>query len=510
MRFSLLAVLATALTVHAAPTTNEVNQFLQSINVNPSLISSADKEARGVALTCSVLAHYPGSNSSRVTTERDGSIYLQQAQSQWSATAYKHPSCIYTPSTPEEVSIAVRVATFSNTQFAVRSGGHSPLSGWANIDNKLLISLAGITDLEYDQTSETARVGFGNRWQDVYAYLSQFNRLVIGGRQGSVGIGLATGGGLSHLSNEYGWPSQNVLSYNIVLANATIVTASATENPDLYFAIKAGSNNFGIVTHITQRTVPLGKVWGGRILYSGNSSKAFMAAVAEYQQSGQFDNKTAILPYLGLNNDTIICTLAYMDEVERPDAFKPFYDIPAVQDETQMYDNFTALATIEVPSVVPRWTYMTTTILLDNQTYVDTIDIVSQSNAAIKQITGGSLVIMAQPISKSMVDASRAIGGDPMNVTPAAQMWFTLNIGWSLAADDEKVYQILTDAMARVEEYTKAHQVHDPFIFLNDAFSSQNPFAGYGEESYSRLRAASSAYDPRGVFQRLVPGGFKL
>jgi hypothetical protein len=72
------------------------------------------------------------------------------------------------------------------------------------------------------------------------------------------------------------------------------------------------------------------------------------------------------------------------------------------------------------------------------------------------------------------------------------------------------VHTIITAAMAHIEEYTKSRGVYDPFLFLNDAHSSQEPFVGYGEDSYARLRAASQRYDPEGVFQALVVGGFKL
>lgn len=65
---------------------------------------------------------------------------------------------------------------------------------------------------------------------------------------------------------------------------------------------------------------------------------------------------------------------------------------------------------------------MTTTVLYNRQTYIDLVDVVAQSNEAMKKIAGGSLVIMAQPISQSMVNQSRARGEDPMNVTPTAQL----------------------------------------------------------------------------------------
>ncbi|CEL01290.1 hypothetical protein ASPCAL00878 [Aspergillus calidoustus] len=381
MRLLLLpALIATsAYARQTGPTVSSVDHFLRSVDVNPSLITSADKTAGGIAFTCSVLAHHhsicpsdqshdsthspssstncPSTNttsSQYLITQLDPS-YLSQAHAHFSATAYRDPACIYTPPTPEAVAVAIRTAVFSSTPFAIRSGGHSFQTGWANIDSQLLISLSGIKNLDYDEPTQTLRVGFGNRWQDVYDYLAPHNRLVIGGRQGTVGMALTTGGGLSHSSNEYGWPSQNVLSYTLVLANGTIVDASATSHPDLYFAVKAGGNNFGVITHITMRTVPAGPVWGGTITYSTNYSREFMAAVAEYQATGQVDDvKSAILPSMGLNAGVISCIVAHMGGTERPEALRAFFDIPPVENDTRVYASFAGLAAYDVPGA-PRF-----------------------------------------------------------------------------------------------------------------------------------------------------------
>ncbi|KAI0147231.1 hypothetical protein GGR57DRAFT_477573 [Xylariaceae sp. FL1272] len=117
---------------------------------------------------------------------------------------------------------------------------------------------------------------------------------------------------------------------------------------------------------------------------------------------------------------------------------------------------------------------------------------------------------MPQPISQSMIDSSRKRGDDPMNVEDAPQLWIGINLGWSLEADDEVMNDILVDCLAAVEEYTKARGVYKPFVFLNDAHSSQDPLRRYGQGSFTRFKATSKAYDPEGVFQTLVSGGFKL
>lgn len=183
-----------------------------------------------------------------------------------SETAWNFPVCIYTPPDAEKVILAVKVLRFTGSKFAVRNGGHSPLVAWANIDKGVLISTSNITDLAYDAGTEFVRVGFGNRWGEIYEYLEPYNRIVVGGRVLDVGQGLTIGGedcarsdrkfvegmtklgylgGLSHLSNQYGFAADTVVSFEVVLAKGKLVTASKTSNPDLYWSLKGGGNNFG-------------------------------------------------------------------------------------------------------------------------------------------------------------------------------------------------------------------------------------------------------------------------
>ncbi|KAK6950570.1 hypothetical protein Daesc_008898 [Daldinia eschscholtzii] len=426
--------------VLAAPNAASVDSFLQSIDVNANAVPASYKSRTGIDFTCAILSVLGshGGNGTQFVARSSSDVYTQEAHAHWSATAWKSPSCIFSPNNIQDLRRAVLLAGFTNTKFAVRSGGHSPLSGWASIDNSLLISMTNINDLEYDEASQTQRSGMGNRWGAVYEHLVPYGRIVVGGRLNVVGLGLSTGGGLSHFSNEWGWVSQNVVAYEVMLSNGSHVKASATENSGLYYAIKAGSNNFGKLAmrsaarvsyadeaRLLQRTYPMGKVWGGLVQFPGNSSKQFMAAMAEYQAKGQFDTKSAILPYVGINNDTIIATFVYLDGVVRPDAFKPFFEIPTTADFTQVFDNFYQLANVDIPYAVPRWTYAATTLAFDSnskETYQGLIDVFSQFKSRIQKIPGGSFAPMVQPISKSMIDKSRAIGEDPMNVEARAQL----------------------------------------------------------------------------------------
>jgi len=83
-------------------------------------------------------------------------------------------------------------------------------------------------------------------------------------------------------------------------------------------------------------------------------------------------------------------------------------------------------------------------------------------------------------------------------------------MGWNLASDDANVAAILTDTLQKIDTYTKKKGLHSPFVFMNDAFSSQDPLRSYGPRTFQRLQQIGKEYDPQKLFQRNMPGGFKL
>ena len=111
----------------------------------------------------------------------------------------------------------------------------------------------------------------------------------------------------------------------------------------------------GIITHLTLRTYPVGKVWGGLVIYNNSYQDQLMGAFASYQAKGQFDKDSAMLTYLAINNQTVFATYVHFGATAKPAAFSDFYDIPSVIDQTSLHDNFTDLIeNVNIDYVVPR------------------------------------------------------------------------------------------------------------------------------------------------------------
>jgi len=83
-------------------------------------------------------------------------------------------------------------------------------------------------------------------------------------------------------------------------------------------------------------------------------------------------------------------------------------------------------------------------------------------------------------------------------------------MGWNLESDDAKIGIVLTETLLEIETYTKSKRLYDPFLFVNDAYLSQNPLRSYGAQNFRKLQQVGNAYDPHKMFQQQMPGGFKL
>lgn len=195
--------------------------------------------------------------------------YKAREATYWSRSASLNPACIVCPRSAVEVSTALKSLVSAGQRFAIRSGGHAPSTTVNNIKGGITIDLSLINHIVYDATSQTVRIGPGQNWKEVYKELQKSHRTVAGSRDGNVGVaGFLLGGGYSWITARTGWGCDNVVSYEVVLADGRIITVSAQEDQhaDMFLALKGGGNNFGIVTSFTMSTVHCDRVWGGKAI----------------------------------------------------------------------------------------------------------------------------------------------------------------------------------------------------------------------------------------------------
>ncbi|KAA1470098.1 FAD dependent oxidoreductase [Dentipellis sp. KUC8613] len=214
--------------------------------------------------------------------------------SHWSNSSTEKAVCSVEPGTAKDVGSILRILGKSRTPFGVKGGGHSSNPGFSSTTG-VEISMTRFSKVVYSESSQTAEIGSGLVWDDVYAALEPQGVNVVGGRISGVGVaGLILGGGLSFKSNQYGLAVDNIKSFELVFPNGTVTTVTATDE-DLWFGLRGGFNNFGIVTKFTLKTFRQTKVWGGGITIPSKSIDAAIDALVTYQAHTS-DPKASILP----------------------------------------------------------------------------------------------------------------------------------------------------------------------------------------------------------------------
>lgn len=225
----------------------------------------------------------------------------------WSQTCQATPSCIFEPTSAQQLAAGLSLLRTNNVPFALRSGGHMPVPGSNGIQNGVLFSTEKLATVTYAQGKSIVQISAGNRWESVYSLLEKDSLAVAGGRFGPVGVaGLTLGGGFSYFSSEYGWAANNVVNYEVVLANGTIINANRQTSSDLWWALKGGSSNFGIVTRFDMKTWSLPQIWGGSVFYNSSALDAVVEAYASYTvaQGGSSDIHAHSDPSILINATT--------------------------------------------------------------------------------------------------------------------------------------------------------------------------------------------------------------
>ena len=176
----------------------------------------------------------------------------------------------------------------------MRSGGHS-VAGLSVCDGGILIDLSGLKQIEVDPAARTARAGGGVLWGEFDAATQQHGLHTPGGRVTTTGVGgFTTGGGYGWTSSKYGLTCDNLLSAEVVLADGRVVTASEQENADLFWGIRGGGGNFGIVTEFEYRLHPLGPiVLAGLALWPIERAPEVMRAWRDYVDGAPDELSTA-------------------------------------------------------------------------------------------------------------------------------------------------------------------------------------------------------------------------
>jgi FAD/FMN-containing dehydrogenase len=208
------------------------------------------------------------SESVRGEVLRPGDRGYDAARSVWNAMIDRRPALIVRCAGVADVIAAVKFAREQRLLVSVKGGGHG-VAGTAVADGGLMIDLAPMNGIEVDVARRRARAGAGTTWGEFDRETQAHGLATTGGIVPTTGIaGLTLGGGLGYLMRRFGLACDNLLSADVVTADGELLTASAEEHPDLFWGLRGGSGNLGVVTSLEYRLHPVGPtVLGGFVFH---------------------------------------------------------------------------------------------------------------------------------------------------------------------------------------------------------------------------------------------------
>jgi FAD/FMN-containing dehydrogenase len=225
-----------------------------------------------------------------------GDARYDAARAVWNGAIDRHPGLVARCTGAADVRAAVRCAREHDLPVAVRGGGHN-VAGTAVCDGGLVIDLSPMKGLQVDPAGRTARAQAGLLWGELDRETQAFGLAVTGGIISHTGIaGLTLGGGFGWLMRRYGLTADNVLSADVITADGDLLRASAEEHADLFWGLRGGGGNFGVVTSFEYRLHPVGPiVLAGVMLYPAANVREVLGSYREFLESAPDELTTIVV-----------------------------------------------------------------------------------------------------------------------------------------------------------------------------------------------------------------------
>ncbi|KAF8069311.1 FAD-binding domain-containing protein [Lyophyllum atratum] len=460
-----------------------------------------------------VCVQIEGATSSATSVSYPGaSLRYDKDISHWASSSTQLAKCSVRPGTAADVGIILGIVGSTQTPFAVKGGGHASNPGFSSTPG-ILIAMSRFSEVTYDAATQTAVIGAGLIWDDVYAALAPHNVNVLGGRVTGVGVaGFTLGGGYSWLTNQHGLTIDTVTAFELVKPNGAVVTVTQVSDPNLFFGLKGGMNNFGIVTRFTLRTFPQGQVWGGLITYTFPQISDVAAATASFSASVTDPKASIITTYNFLLGQPGISQLVFYDGPTPPAGiFDDFLAIPHLTQDVSTRD-FLSL----VKSSPANSTYgsrgIFNTVSLTQYTPTILAAVLNETvfwGAHLSFDTGLFISYDVEPFlptlfshgaaSSSAYPPSRNVGLSPFNIYYA----------WALGLSDDAFHDAARQSAARIKNLAIAEgqDVSGAAVYPNYAIYD-TPLSGLYGANVPALQGLKALVDPGNVMG--LAGGFKL
>ena len=400
----------------------------------------------------------------------------------------------------DDVVVALAFGQARGLEIAVRGGGHNP-AGHCVVDDGLVIDLSRMREVRVDPEKRVAVCQGGATWLDFDSATQADGLVTPGGVVGSTGVtGLALGGGIGHLTAQYGLTCDNLLAAELVTASGEVVRASDDQDSELLWGLRGGGGNFGVVAQAEFRLHPLQWVVGGRLEYEGEGVATALRLFRELASGcprelsiqAQLTTDTSLAPRL-------VVVPCYTGESGDPELLRPLRTLRGLVNDSVRRQGFLEQQRIFDPGYGVDRNYWKGHFVAELPDRL--IDDLIGCLTALGRPPGGILIESLHGAPTDVDPASAAVGyrDAAFNISAMAS--------WTDPADDEESIAWARTTAAVIEPwsisggYTNYMQADEPIERVRAAF---------GPDPFARLQALKSRYDPNNVLrhnQNIPPSG---
>ena len=432
-----------------------------------------------------------------------------EARKVWNGDIDRRPALIARCTCVEDVRVALKFGLANGLPIAVKSGGHS-LPGHCIADGALMIDMRPMNRVEVDAANRRATVQGGAIWSEVDAPTQAAGLAVTGGHVSHTGVaGLTLGGGIGHLMRKHGLVIDNLESAQIVTADGRVLRASATENEDLFWAVRGGGGNFGIATEFVIRLAPVGPmVLGGLAFWAPEKGPELLRRYRELCKQCP-DELTTIIVHL---------YAPPFEFVPKDVQLTPGYALIAVGTDVGIAEAaLKELRAFGPPlfDIIGPMPYLAVQGMLDpaqppgTKTYAKSHYLPELSDAAMVAFHAGALAMppgasaafllqMGGAVSRVAEDATSFGGRDAAFQTLFLGVW------------DEDAGRPASVKWVRDIWSSLTPCAHGAYVNLADNLDEAALKVTYGDTKYARLQKLKAKYDPNNIFnlnQNIKPLG---
>lgn len=455
------------------------------------------------------------SKSSQVVSAggKSNSQYLK-AITAWSTTNVQQAACVVEPATSQDVAATLKILGAKKAKFAIKSGGHSPNPGFSSTVG-VLISLNRFSTVKYDSKTNTATIGAGLIWDDVYSALAPHKVSVLGARASGIGAGgFLLGGGYSFKTNQYGLAIDTIIKYSLVQPNGQIVTVTEKSRPDLFFGLKGGLNNFGIVTEFTMKAFPQTAVWGGILIYDQKALPAVRTAATAFLKNNK-DPKASIITTVAFSQGQLLVVQVLFYDAPNPPRgfFDSFLKIQASKKDLSSRTLVSLIKSIPIGTTTGiRNSFSTVPIVEYTPAVIDAI--INQTMIQGKALAQKSAVVVSHSIESFTPGfLSHGLTGTayPPDRVHAFSPFF-INYAWVSQAFDNDFNTAMTEAQVAIRNVATSESIGKQAAQFASLYPNYAPSNTPLDQMYGKnlpmLKAIKKKVDPENVMG--LAGGFRF